>query len=68
MKKKIIVVARVSNGALVNSKPCHDCIKVLQRYKIHKVYYSVPGGFMVEKVSTMSNDHVTFGNRMIRKV
>lgn len=67
MKNKIIIVARIAGGALTNSKPCNDCIRVMQRYKIHKVYYSVPGGFMVEKVSTMSNDHVSYGNRLVRE-
>lgn len=60
-------MAKIAGGQLTNSKPCQDCIKVMQRYKIHKVYYSVPGGFMVEKVSSISNERVSYGHRVLRE-
>ena len=68
MKNRIIVVARIADGELADSKPCHDCVKIMRRYKIHKVYYSVPGGFVVEKVSTLSNDKITYGNKLARNL
>ena len=39
-KKLKILVIRVSDGKLANSKPCVNCIKLMKQANIYKVYYS----------------------------
>ena len=52
---------------LANSKPCRDCVKLIQTSKIKKVYYSVSGskgqGIICIKASELVSDHVSHGRR-----
>lgn len=52
-KKKInLYVVRISpSGNYLNSKPCENCITILKKYKINKVFYSSNNGiFKVQKI------------------
>jgi deoxycytidylate deaminase len=58
LKKYSILVVRIKRdtGELVNSKPCHDCIKAMRKCGIKKVYYSNDQGEIVmERVNNIEN-------------
>lgn len=61
-----LLVIRVNNeGKLVNSRPCNDCIKILKRYPIKKIYYSNDNGeIIVEKLMDMELLHDSTGYRL----
>ena len=45
------------DGNYKNSKPCRNCIKVMQKFKVHRVIYSNDeGGFTCELVDDMNQD------------
>lgn len=58
-----IVVIRVSNNKLKNSRPCNNCILKLNKMGIFRVYYSNESGEIVyEYVKDMPNEHISSGN------
>ena len=63
-RKKIdLVVFRMNDeGNLLNSRPCRDCILVMQKY-IRKVWYSTPDGYVCERVMDMNTDYVSSASR-----
>ncbi len=65
LRSKIdIYVVRVNRlGELMNSKPCYHCTRMLKMLGIRRVYYSDNNGNIVcERVSELSNTHITGGN------
>ena len=52
-----MVVVRNYKGKLANSKCCEDCINIMKKVGIRKVYYSdKEGNIICEKVNNMSNE------------
>ena len=53
-----MIVVRNYKGKYAESKCCHDCINILKKVGIRRVYYSTKNGNIVcEKVINMSNKH-----------
>ncbi len=54
----IIVLRIAGSGQLVNSRPCYDCLKILQRLGLKKVHYSDQTGQLItEKIRDMVSTH-----------
>ena len=52
----LYVVRISSNGDYVNSEPCENCVIMLKKYNIYKVFYSsCDGMFKVQKISIGSD-------------
>jgi len=59
-------VRRPDGWHLANSKPCRDCIKLIKKAKIRRVYYSVGENHSewpvaCEKVRDLKSGHVSSG-------
>jgi len=70
LKKYAVLVIRVKRdtGALVYSKPCHDCIQAMRKYGIKTVYYSGHDGeIIMERVNKMTNRPSAGRNKMNAK-
>ncbi len=68
-KKLKILVIRVSNGALANSKPCMHCTARLKFANIHRVYYSTGDDnnpIASCLVKNLTTGHVSAYHRVIR--
>lgn len=53
-----ILVFRLSDNELKNSKPCSECVKTMKELKIRKIYYTDDTGNLVfEKISNIENSH-----------
>lgn len=54
-----MVVIRVSSdGRLLNSRPCSNCLQYMKAFGVKWVYYSSETGDMVkERISTMTTYH-----------
>lgn len=69
VKGNNILVIRVNNDILKNSRPCNSCIDKLQRLGINKVYYSNEDGDIIyEYVHNMPRLHECSSNKYIRKL
>ena len=63
-----MVVIRVDSlGNLTDSKPCSQCAKVLKHYRLKKIYYSVPGGLIVESVKNLISIHESYAQKALSK-
>lgn len=63
-----MVVIRVDSlGNLTDSKPCSQCTKVLKHYGLKKIYYSVPGGLIVESVNNLISIHESYAQKALTK-
>lgn len=60
----MIVIRVDSLGNLADSKPCANCTKTLKHYGFKKIYYSVPGGIIVENVSKFESDHLSYAQKL----
>lgn len=62
-KMDIIVIRINSNGDTVNSRPCYDCLKIMQDIEIKNVFYSTNSNCLIcERVKDMvsiQSSHVT---------
>jgi hypothetical protein len=67
MKKTSILVFRTFDNEIKNSKPCKNCIETMQKWCVGKVYYSTKNGLVGEKVSDITNNHETIGDREIKR-
>ncbi len=61
----MIVIRVDAFGNLADSKPCAACTKILKHYKIKKIYYSVPGGLMIENVSKFESSHLSYAQKLL---
>ena len=66
-KKYNLYIIRISPDGkrLVNSKPCNDCIKIINSYSpiISKVFYSTDdNSILVERPSKIKSGHLSIGN------
>ena len=60
----MLVIRLDSLDKLRQSKPCADCIALLQSFSIHTAMWSKDdGGFRSERVATLQTDFVSTGNR-----
>lgn len=57
MKKLTIIVIRLSNGELHESRPCNACLEMIRRYMIKHVYYSTKNNIIYERSSEMTFQH-----------
>jgi len=54
----ILVIRVNSKGLLVYSKPCVHCIRIMKKFGIKRVYYSIDNGsIQVEHVSKITSTH-----------
>jgi len=60
----MIVIRIDSQGQLADSKPCANCTKMLKYYGLKKIYYSVPGGLVVQNVNQLTNDHLSYAQKV----
>lgn len=61
-----MIVIRIKNNTLKNSRPCNNCIDKLTKLGIRKVYYSNENGIIVhEFVENMEKIHVSSGYRLL---
>lgn len=72
-KKNInIVVININrNGKLKNSMPCSDCINFLKKqnnYKINRVYFSTPDGFMSINIKNLFSEHKSKGSKLCKHI
>ena len=59
-----IIVIRIKNNRLKNSRPCNHCIDKLIKVGIYKVYYSNENGIIVsEIVEEMEKMHISSGTK-----
>lgn len=59
-----IIVIRIKNNRLKNSRPCNHCIDKLIKVGIYKVYYSNENGMIVsEIVEEMEKLHISSGTK-----
>ena len=64
-----MVVIRVDSlGNLLDSKPCAQCTKMLKYYGLKKIYYSIPGGLIVENVNQLTSDHLSVAQKALQKM
>jgi hypothetical protein len=62
----IIIIRYNSNGQLMSSKPCRDCIELLKTIGIQRIYYSNDNHKIVcERLDTISSNHISWGCRYI---
>jgi len=65
----ILVIRIDRTGKLNNSKPCNECIQMLKKYNINRVYYSNSEGEIVcEKVCQITTDHMSTGYQAIENL
>ena len=58
LTKTDILVFRTSSSGIRNSKPCSECIQIMKKLNIRRVYYSTNEGSLVyEKVSNIESTH-----------
>jgi tRNA(Arg) A34 adenosine deaminase TadA len=58
----VIIVVRVSReGIIKNSRPCNQCLKTMEMYRIKKVVYSTDDGYKSEKPEHMERLHTSSG-------
>lgn len=65
-----IVIIRISSkgSILKNSRPCNQCLNILKKFNIRRVYYSNDFGEIVyEKTIDMESGHVCAGERFHKK-
>ena len=62
----LIVIRIDNNNNLCDSKPCEECINIIKTHGIKKVYYSTNGGIIIEKVSLMSSDHLSYAQKHLK--
>lgn len=61
-----VIVIRIKNNMLKNSRPCNNCIDKLRKVGIRKVYYSNEDGIIVsEFVENMEKLHISSGYRLL---
>lgn len=61
-KKYTLVVIRIADGQLVESKPCARCCRWIKLFGIGRVIYSDENGQLVTTSATaLENDYVTSG-------
>ena len=67
-KKYNILVIRVNhNGELVNARPCHNCVDMLQSCGIKTIYYSTENGIIGEKVNNIISINSSSVSRLIER-
>lgn len=59
LKKCMLVVIRVSKSQISDSKPCQNCLKLIQSCGIKKVLYSTNNGYNVISCDMLTNDHLS---------
>lgn len=57
-----LFLVRLSKTGLAASKPCDACLRTLQAFGVHKVYYSTRDGVVVEKVGQANPYFRSFGS------
>lgn len=63
VKTLTLVVIRIVNDGLDNSKPCKHCCEFIKSVGIKKIIYSVKGGLVKQNVRDLSNEHLSLGSR-----
>jgi hypothetical protein len=62
----ILIIRYNSNGELMSSKPCRDCIELLRTIGIQRIYYSTDQHQIVfERLDTISSKHISWGYRYL---
>lgn len=61
----MIVIRVDAYGNLLDSKPCSSCTKILKYFGFRKIYYSVPGGLVVENVAKLKSDHLSYAQKLL---
>lgn len=68
------VVRIMADGTFGESKPCNNCIQILKKCQIYRVFYSVRNPetndlcYKVEKIAEINADHVSSGSKgLIRR-
>jgi hypothetical protein len=51
----LYVLRITADGSYGLSKPCYNCAKLLKKYQIYRVYYSLPGKELTWKVEKVSD-------------
>ncbi len=65
-KINILVIRYNSDGYLMDSKPCKDCIEMMRAIGIHKVYHSTPEHKITAiKLQNLHSEHISWGYRYI---
>ena len=70
----VYVIRTMANNKFGNSKPCENCIRILKRCQIYRVYYSVSNLentellYKMEKLTTIVPDHVSRGNKGLKRL
>ena len=56
----LYVIRIGAENKLLNSRPCRECVRALQKMGVDRVFYSdAAGNVVMEKVSTMTADHLS---------
>lgn len=64
VKNLYIIVIRVNNDVLLNSKPCKHCVNFMKKFGIKKILYSDNKGNMIsEKTREIKTVHITLRNK-----
>jgi len=59
-KKLNLLVIRIGkNNDFYNARPCIECLKMLKKYNINKIFYSVSDKIICERVRYMISIHVS---------
>jgi hypothetical protein len=62
----IIIIRYNSNGELMCSKPCKDCIELLKLIGVDRVYYSTDQHKIAcVKIQNLYSEHISWGYRFI---
>lgn len=67
-----LVVVRINNGSLVDSKPCSHCVEVMRKLGIGKVIYSSTDGSLIKEslssITPLSSTGYGSANRIVTEL
>jgi deoxycytidylate deaminase len=65
LNRCILIVIRLGkSGEVQSSKPCCDCVNMIKRHNIKRIFYSTYNGFEFQKGSEIENDHIPLSKRL----
>ena len=67
-KYNLLVVRINSEGQMVNSRPCYNCLDMLKSCGIKNIYYSTENGIICEKVNSMISINSSTVTRYLERV
>lgn len=60
----ILIIRINTNKKLLNSKPCKQCVEILKKYGVKKIYYSDENqNIVMEKTNNIKTDFITSGQK-----